>query len=501
MYNPVPAVVTFSTSPYFPNGQMSPSPTHHLDQGLQQQQKEGRPKQQLQHESITFGNSCPVVSVLQKDTSSDEEIVEEEINNIRYRDQGPPQPTRHEQGPPRHDQGPPRHDQGPPRHAVDRDQGLRQTQPPFSKETRNQPQSQMTAQNIPQQTMQHHNPTTMVQHHTPPQPTIVQQHNPPAMVQHHTPPTMVQHHTPPTTVPSMHQYPQGSPSQPLPYQTPPNHHQTPPAHSSSPPATKPTYTPQAPRTENAVKRAPPAQQQIYTPQPPRTENPVKRSQPESYTPQPPRSERIENAMKRVAQPLPESCTPQLPQPPKQENPIKRSPETKPPAPPAKPEPSPKPREPVAAPEPEEASGPKSWASLFSSNSAPGGPRDPSLLPVDKPTARIPPFSAQSSDVGGGIGEAGVTSGPTSQEKELGNFLRSYKLNHMAPSFLPRGLTNRSNWCFVNAILQSLQACPPFYNMLKALRLTPTGLRTSKNPLLQSSIPLLSLSASFPLLRL
>merc|ERR1719319_764503 len=282
--------------------------------------------------------------------------------------------------------------------------------------------------------MQHHNPTTILQHHTPPQPTIVQQHNPPAMQPHHTPPTIV---------PSMHQYPQGSPSQPLPYQTPQIHHQTPPAHSSSPPATKPTYTPQAPRTENAVKRAPPAQQQIYTPQPPRTENPVKRSspqppKPETYIPQAPKTE---NAVKRSQ---PESYTPQLPQPPKQENPVKRSPETKPPAPPAKPEPSPKPREPVAAPEPEEASGPKSWASLFSSNSAPGGPRDPSLLPVDKPTARIPPFSAQSSDVGGGIGEAGVTSGPTSQEKELGNFLRSYKLNHMAPSFLPRGLTNRSN---------------------------------------------------------
>ena len=35
---------------------------------------------------------------------------------------------------------------------------------------------------------------------------------------------------------------------------------------------------------------------------------------------------------------------------------------------------------------------------------------------------------------------------------------------------PRGLSNRSNWCFVNAILQALVACPPFYNLMKAMPL-------------------------------
>ena len=69
-----------------------------------------------------------------------------------------------------------------------------------------------------------------------------------------------------------------------------------------------------------------------------------------------------------------------------------------------------------------------------------------MPPAHKPTARIPPFSPHCSTAA-----AGPEASP--EELELSAFLRSYQLNHMAPSFLPRGLTNRSNWCFVNAILQ------------------------------------------------
>lgn len=48
------------------------------------------------------------------------------------------------------------------------------------------------------------------------------------------------------------------------------------------------------------------------------------------------------------------------------------------------------------------------------------------------------------------------------------FLTKYQLDNRAVSLLPRGLTNRSNYCYVNAILQAVIACPPFYNLLKAL---------------------------------
>ena len=48
------------------------------------------------------------------------------------------------------------------------------------------------------------------------------------------------------------------------------------------------------------------------------------------------------------------------------------------------------------------------------------------------------------------------------------FLRDHTLKHTATPLLPRGLTNRSNWCFVNAILQALLACPPLCNLIRTL---------------------------------
>jgi len=120
---------------------------------------------------------------------------------------------------------------------------------------------------------------------------------------------------------------------------------------------------------------------------------------------------------------------------------------------------------------------KSWASLF--NQSPGSLAPGILCPGEKPTARIPPFTPTS----------GTPSTGSPSERELGSFLRGYNLNHIAPAFLPRGLTNRSNWCFVNAILQALLACPPFYNLMKSLPCTGPGLRTGKSstPMIDSVV--------------
>lgn len=48
------------------------------------------------------------------------------------------------------------------------------------------------------------------------------------------------------------------------------------------------------------------------------------------------------------------------------------------------------------------------------------------------------------------------------------FLSTYNLEFRTVSLQPRGLTNRSNYCYINSILQALLACPPFYNLLAAL---------------------------------
>jgi len=116
-----------------------------------------------------------------------------------------------------------------------------------------------------------------------------------------------------------------------------------------------------------------------------------------------------------------------------------------------------------APQPEPS---KSWASLFAGKiGTEGGPDAAS-----KPTAVISPFSPGPPGSPSKTGEKSVV---PSGDQALGAFLRDYALKHSPAPIIPRGLTNRSNWCFVNAILQALLACPPLHNLLRALSLDPT----------------------------
>jgi len=128
--------------------------------------------------------------------------------------------------------------------------------------------------------------------------------------------------------------------------------------------------------------------------------------------------------------------------------------------------------------PSEASPQQSWASLFTAKTS-----NHTVDSCAKPTARIQPFSTIERIDDPALKE------PNSAEKELGNFLKAYALKHVATALLPRGLTNRSNWCFVNAILQALLACPPFYNLMKNLPNSVLDLKTqkSKTPMLDSIV--------------
>uniref|UniRef100_A0A2A4K7X5 ubiquitinyl hydrolase 1 n=1 Tax=Heliothis virescens TaxID=7102 RepID=A0A2A4K7X5_HELVI len=79
---------------------------------------------------------------------------------------------------------------------------------------------------------------------------------------------------------------------------------------------------------------------------------------------------------------------------------------------------------------------------------------------------------------------------------MGEFLSKYQLDNRPVSLLPRGLTNRSNYCYVNAILQALIACPPFYNMLKAL---PYQTRRGKSstPVIDSLFSVIYITVWYP----
>jgi len=122
---------------------------------------------------------------------------------------------------------------------------------------------------------------------------------------------------------------------------------------------------------------------------------------------------------------------------------------------------------------EEASQPepsKSWASLFAGKMGTEGGIEAS----NKPTAVISPFSP-GPQLGDSPSRAGEGSVVPSGDQALGGFLRDYILKHTPAPIMPRGLTNRSNWCFVNAILQALLACPPLHNLLRSLGSDPTML--------------------------
>lgn len=69
---------------------------------------------------------------------------------------------------------------------------------------------------------------------------------------------------------------------------------------------------------------------------------------------------------------------------------------------------------------------------------------------------------------------------------MGEFFLNFQMDKQTVSLLPRGLTNRSNYCYINSILQALLACPPFYNLLKALPFSENLRRScSRTPLIDN----------------
>ena len=56
----------------------------------------------------------------------------------------------------------------------------------------------------------------------------------------------------------------------------------------------------------------------------------------------------------------------------------------------------------------------------------------------------------------------------SQALHLANELLMLELVSKPKAFVPRGFYNSSNWCYINATLQVLLSCPPFFHLLKKM---------------------------------
>lgn len=52
--------------------------------------------------------------------------------------------------------------------------------------------------------------------------------------------------------------------------------------------------------------------------------------------------------------------------------------------------------------------------------------------------------------------------------KLAQVVSSINLKHSLPFLKPRGFVNKGNGCYINATLQALIACPPFYNLMKEI---------------------------------
>ncbi|KAG0350861.1 hypothetical protein BG005_009605 [Podila minutissima] len=70
---------------------------------------------------------------------------------------------------------------------------------------------------------------------------------------------------------------------------------------------------------------------------------------------------------------------------------------------------------------------------------------------------------------------------------IADVLHNYKLTYASALIQPRGLVNNGNMCFMNAILQPLLHCPPFYNLLIQIGNNVVHSFKSTTPLVDSLI--------------
>uniref|UniRef100_A0A8C8HUP3 Ubiquitin carboxyl-terminal hydrolase n=1 Tax=Oncorhynchus tshawytscha TaxID=74940 RepID=A0A8C8HUP3_ONCTS len=114
---------------------------------------------------------------------------------------------------------------------------------------------------------------------------------------------------------------------------------------------------------------------------------------------------------------------------------------------------------------------KSWASLFhNSKPLPGSPQ--AYVEVKNVVEVVAPSLAavEQHEKAGEVKESPVHVSEDPMAPKLAELIENVKLIHKPVSLQPRGLINRGNWCYINATLQALIACPPMYHLFKSIPL-------------------------------
>ncbi|XP_063169128.1 ubiquitin carboxyl-terminal hydrolase 10 isoform X2 [Candoia aspera] len=137
---------------------------------------------------------------------------------------------------------------------------------------------------------------------------------------------------------------------------------------------------------------------------------------------------------------------------------------------------------------------KSWASLFH-NSKPSVSTPMAYVETKYvPPAVSPVVPEKQVDVK--EGPVPVSEDPVAIK--IAELLENVKLIHKPVSLQPRGLINKGNWCYINATLQALVACPPMYHLMKSIPMFSKSQRPcTSTPMIDSFVRLMNEFTNMP----
>uniref|UniRef100_A0A8D0BHT4 Ubiquitin carboxyl-terminal hydrolase n=1 Tax=Salvator merianae TaxID=96440 RepID=A0A8D0BHT4_SALMN len=137
---------------------------------------------------------------------------------------------------------------------------------------------------------------------------------------------------------------------------------------------------------------------------------------------------------------------------------------------------------------------KSWASLFH-NSKPSVSTPMAYVE----TKYVPPTTSPvvpEKQVEVKEGPVPVSEDPVAIK--IAELLENIKLIHKPVSLQPRGLINKGNWCYINATLQALVACPPMYHLMKSIPMYSKSQRPcTSTPMIDSFVRLMNEFTNMP----
>ncbi|XP_059394492.1 ubiquitin carboxyl-terminal hydrolase 10-like isoform X2 [Carassius carassius] len=152
--------------------------------------------------------------------------------------------------------------------------------------------------------------------------------------------------------------------------------------------------------------------------------------------------------------------------------------------------------PIAAPV---ANPPKSWASLFhKSKPLPGGPQAYVEVKSVPAVVAFPPADSELPEKANEVREGPIPVSEDPMAPKLAELIENVKLIHKPVSLQPRGLINKGNWCYINATLQALIACPPMYHLMKSIPLfAETQRPCTSTPMMDNFVQLVNEFSNMP----